>query len=120
VAESEKELDLDEIAQDVRMNEPTLSPRNAAFLKSARELRKPVAPQVLPSAEPEKGKKKKKQKEEERDSSESREIIRIVSSLWKNAMDGVMDEMSEAFNNMHLDILMKIAQLQSEIDSQMD
>jgi hypothetical protein len=128
--EKDEEIDLDEIrrniqeiADDVQLHEPTLSPRNAAILQSARELRKPLAmkfPVSLQTDDLDGDAKREKRKPSgpapESSPSESREIVRIISSLWKDAMDGVLEEMTEAFNTVHLDILTKLAQIQDEIE----
>jgi hypothetical protein len=121
----EPEIDLDEvrrtiqaIAEDVQLHEPTLSPRNAAFLKSARELQKPLAvgvPSVLFPSEPKRDEKDKEPDDSEK-FSETREIGRIISAVWREAIDGVLQETSDALNVAHLDVLTKLAQVQRELE----
>jgi hypothetical protein len=42
--------------------------------------------------------------------------LRYPWDLWKGAMDTVIDELSEAANSVRMDVLMKLAQIQNELD----
>jgi hypothetical protein len=128
VPEPEPEIDLDtirstlyQIEQDVKLNEPTLSPRNASLLKTARSIAKPMATvhsalstgEILLTKKPP---KEIKPEEAPKLSSEAQEISQIVTSYFRNAMNEVEDELAEAFNTLHLDVLTRIAALHREID----
>ena len=122
----EEELDLDkirteiqEIEQDIVAHEPTLSPRNAAFLKAARELKAKNRTNVFALTEFESTKftpKEKKQSAKPETTDETKEMIRIITEAYATAMEDMQDEMNQAMNNVHLDILKRTAELKKVID----
>jgi hypothetical protein len=131
VQPEEPEIDLDtirstlhEIETDVKLHEPTLDPRNAALLKTARSLAKPASAQV-PGVAPDEmnlitGYPKRRPgtpREELALSPQAREISEIVSRYFKKAMVEVQEEMVDAVNTVHLDVLTRISEISREIEN---
>lgn len=123
--EEDDDIDLDKIRQelkaieeDVIAHEPTMSPRNAALLKTARELRMqnekidvfsltetgicetPRAKKTIPKV---------------KETSETMEMAKIISDAYATAMEDMQDEMTEAMNNIHFDILRRVEELKRQI-----
>ena len=121
----EEELDLDKIRtelqaieQDVLAHEPTLSPRNAAFLQAARDLRKRKTANVFELTQLEQASsiQERKSKTKQRETTnETNEMIKIICGAYRDAMEDMQDEMNQVMNNVHLDILKRISDLKRQI-----
>jgi hypothetical protein len=99
-----------EIEQDFKAHEPTLSAKNAAFLKTARDIYK-AEDKISLMDEPNDflPKKQPTPNKPEESFSQSVEMARLISLAFSRAFGELQDEISLALNQVHLDILKRIS-----------